>query len=123
MFSQPIKINHTLYTVTKKVLYPEAHPPKMVSLKFLEHEHKISLPYLHKLNIDNTNIIQSISEDIDTHKTIWWTITSVLIAAVLLIVMCSIVRAVCSNRKATSDITPGQMEQIIKHLRSETSQT
>lgn len=126
MFPEAIKINTTTYKAVKNATIIEAHPPKTVSLKFLDHDHQISLPYLHKLSIDNTNFIQSLSDDIKSHKASWWSTTSIFIGLFCLILVFYFFKAICGKitKKNNNGVRPDQMEQMLANLnnRSETSQ-
>lgn len=126
MFKTTVKINYTKHSVEKKATLYEAHPPKMVSLKILDHENKISLPYLHKLNIDNTNIIQSLTDDFETHTTLWWSATSI-IGGIIFIALCYVLvrKMCCKKTRKISELSPELMQSIICSLthRSEAAQS
>lgn len=123
MFAESIKINQTTYNIKKNGTTIEAHPPKTVSLKVLDHENQLSLPYLHKLNIDNTNVIQSLTDEIDAHKTIWWSLSSILTVVIIAVLICCVIRYCCC--KNYNNVTTEQMQSMIANLshRSETAQT
>lgn len=107
MFTDTIKINNTIFKIKKNATRLEAHPPKTVALKYLEHENKISLPYLHKLNIENTNLIQTLNEDIEKHSTLWWLTTSAIIFIFILLFLFFISKLV-RGKKTTSNIPSQQ---------------
>lgn len=99
MFSDFIKINNTIFKIKKNATRIEAHPPKTVSINFLEHENKLSLPYLHKLNIENTNLIRSMNEDIETTTTLWWSSIPVILAFCTLMTLFCFYKHVCCKKK------------------------
>lgn len=125
MFPDTIKINQTTYTARKNTTIIEAHPPKTVSLKFLDHDHQISLPYLHKLSIENTNVIQSLSDDIQSQRTSSWSITLIFIGLFCLIFISCVLKMIlgATFKKSRRRANDEQMEQIMVQLnnRSETS--
>lgn len=117
LFSSIIKINNTIYEAEKKSTGFEAHPPKMVSLKFLDHQNKISLPYLHQLNIDNTNIIQTLTEDFETHSTLWWAATSIIAGILAISILYLIIKKLfCKKINKMTEISPELMQTIIASL-------
>ena len=114
-FSERIKINGTSFKVKVNTTQLEAHPPKTVAMTFLEHENKMSLPFLHKLNLENTNLIQNINEDLETHTILWWstvgammTISTILILACL----CKIMRP----KKSNGHISADQLRDVISSM-------
>lgn len=120
MFADSIKINDTMFTVKKNGTHLEAHPPKTVAMKFLEHDHKISLPFLHKLNIENTNLIQNISDDLETHTMLWWlTLIAVMVIFFILFLIC-VSKLVCQKKTGSpskeSAISAEQLNEIISNI-------
>lgn len=110
LFTESIKINNTIFKIKKNATRLEAHPPKTVALKYLEHENKISLPYLHKLNIENTNLIQTLNEDLETHSTLWWSTISVLIIVFIFFLLIFIFKRVCGKKIV---ISPPLQQEVI----------
>ncbi|XP_017474339.1 PREDICTED: uncharacterized protein LOC108364963 [Rhagoletis zephyria] len=56
LFRDSITINDTTYVTKKEPIYIQPHPPKTVSINYLEHHTSLSLPYLHKIYIDVSRI-------------------------------------------------------------------
>lgn len=126
MFSNSIKINNTAYKIKKNVTTLEAHPPKTVSMKFLEHDHKISLPFLHRINIENTNQIESLTDEMENHRIWWWSITSLMIMMFVSMpfIFCVVRFAYRKCRNPTTvakGVTPEQLQNIIEQLRFRSS--
>lgn len=69
VFTNNVTINGTLYQKTPEPmrnLIP--HPPKTLNLKKTGHEQLITLPYIHKLNLENTGYIERLKNDTFAHK-------------------------------------------------------
>lgn len=89
LFNKQIQINNTLYKSNEinRKIFTEAHPPKLLSIKQIDHQFKISLPYLHEININNTHHIDTIYQQLLNHRSITWTCllaSSIIIIALLL---------------------------------------
>lgn len=97
-FTEPIRINGTVFQAKKNITRVEAHPPKTVSLKFLEHENKISLQYLHKLNIDNTNLIQATKDNLKAHATWWWSTSSIIAIIIIAFIVICAFKHICNPK-------------------------
>lgn len=113
IFTGTIKINQTTYDNLNNTAHAEPHPPKTMDLKHLEHEIKLSLPYLHKIHLDNTNHIASINDQIETQKICWWTITSgvsLITVTVAIVLLC--------KRKQQPNISPKDIEDMVKEIAS-----
>ena len=78
-----VTINGTEYKAKVNAENFEAHPPKIMSMKYLGHDEKLSLPFLHAINIDNLNKIQNINNNINNHEIFGWSLTFILIFTVL----------------------------------------
>lgn len=113
-FAESIKINDTAFNAKKNSIPLEAHPPKIMSMTFLEHENKISLPFLHKLNIENTNQIQQMSENLETHTTLWWLNIIIVITIVIFIILFCVYKSVMGRKR--SHISAEQMDDIIANI-------
>lgn len=100
LFENTVKINNSIFINHKKLFTKlEAHPPKLVTLTSLQHENKISLPYLHKLNTENTNLIQNINEDLETHTVLWWLTLALIVKLSVILLLVFLVKRACKNNK------------------------
>lgn len=119
MFKTTIKLNDTFYKIKKNATVLEAHPPKTVFVNFTDYEHKISLPYLHRINIENTNQIETLSDDLKNHQTWWWSTTGVLsfLIFTIAIVLCFIKFFCKRANQQSAEITTQQLQIIIDQLR------
>lgn len=117
-FNKSIKINDTVFNAKKNNTTLEAHPPKIMSMTFLDHEDKMSLPYLHKLNIENTNQIQSMSENLETHTTLWWSTIIMIIIIVIFIIIFFIFKLVTGRKRGSrqESISAEQIANIIANI-------
>lgn len=117
-FIESIKINDTMFNAKKNSIPLEAHPPKIMSMTFLDHENKISLPFLHKLNIENTNQIETMSENLATHTTLWWSNFVVIVAIVIFIILFFIYKLVMKIKRGPkqSSLSAEQMAHIMANI-------
>lgn len=76
LFRDSITINDTTYVAKREPTYIQPHPPKTVSINYLEHHTSLSLPYLHQIYIDNISRIHELKEGISVHRNLFWTIFS-----------------------------------------------
>lgn len=89
-FSNNITVNGTIFFNPKQRWeFIEPHPPKTINLRNMGHDTKLSLPYLHKIYLENTNYIEKIESEILTHKLI---ILTFVIAVPLIAWVVNIIR-------------------------------
>lgn len=68
-FSNNITINGTTFYNSKQTSkLMELHPPKTLNMKKVGHETKLSLPYLHKIYLKNTDYLEALEDEIVSHK-------------------------------------------------------
>ena len=121
-FINSIKINNTVFSVKKNATVIEAHPAKTVLMKSISHENKISMPYLHKINLENTNEIANLTEEFQSNKTLWWIISGAFViftgAIVSVFFIRCLVRNVCCPSTSQNVISREQLDEIIVGLRT-----
>lgn len=83
IFSDTIQINKTVCL--------------LLTLIPLQHTDKISLPCLHELNIQNTDLITNINEDLESHTVLWWIAIS-LISTFSIMLLAIILKLLCCKK-------------------------
>lgn len=109
-FLESVAINGTIYynKEKKQRQFIKPHPPKILDVLKNSHETKITLPYLHKINLKNYELISNLQENIVAHRT-----TLIIVAISIPILLC----LVCYfRRKKRQDTT--NIEDIIQKIRS-----
>lgn len=108
-FSESVSINGTIYNKEhKQRKFVEPHPPKILDVLKNSHETKISLPYLHKINLKNYELISNLQENIVAHRT-----TLIIIAISMPIILWLICYFRGKKRQDTTIV-----EDIIQKIRS-----
>lgn len=118
LFSNTVKINNTIFVNRLNNLNMEAHPPKLVLMTPLNHETKVSLPYLHKLNIENTNLIQDISEDLQTNNLLWWVVLSIVVAVTIILLLPYICKKEVSVNPASNVMSMEELRTMLDKTNS-----
>lgn len=68
-FTDNVTINGTQYQRTQKwKKTPIPHPPKTLNINRTGHEELITLPYIHRLNLENTDYIERLRSDTFKHR-------------------------------------------------------
>lgn len=122
-FTDSVLINETRYQVKRKeVVYMEPHPPKIISLKHLQHTEKLSLPYLHKIHINNTSIINALQHDLATHSYFWWiALTTILVLGIICLI--KILNPIFKNNTRKVTIDAKQIDAVLENIETRTSRT
>lgn len=113
-FTESIRINGSVFQAKNNITRVEAHPPKTISLKILEHENKISLQYLHKLNIENTNLIQATEDNLNYHATLWWSASSVMTIIIIAFIAVWAFKHICNSKPRLSPQPEFMSQQELK---------
>ena len=120
--AESIIINGTVFKLKEDTINMEAHPPRMVALTYLEHDDRLSLPYLHSIHIANNAKIQTITEEINFNNIIMWVIVAIFGLATILTLasyVAKIFRNRCCAPKRATRVTAREMEEIIENIRRE----
>jgi hypothetical protein len=73
-FKNQIEINNTVFknnNINSRFSII-AHPPKLLTVKQINHYNKLSLPYLHEVNINNTHHINTLYQELRGSNMIDW---------------------------------------------------
>lgn len=80
IFSDNVTINGTVfYNRRFKSDVIEPHPPKTIEIKKFEHKEKLSLPYLHRIYLKNTNYIETLEDQLSNHKIMFLSILFIIV--------------------------------------------
>lgn len=118
IFSDIIQINKTVFKNLKNLSNLEVHPPKLLTLIPLQHTDKISLPYLHELNIQNTDLIKNINEDLESHTVLWWIAIS-LILTFSIMMLAIILKLLCckkAERNPTKILSSEELKAMLDNI-------
>lgn len=87
-FAENVTINNTVYlNKHRQIDFTEPHPPTILNITTSAHNVNLSLPYLHRIYLDNTNLLQIIEVKISHHKLLF-ILTLILILSITIGIFC-----------------------------------
>lgn len=111
IFSDNITINGTIFRNARKEWdFMEPHPPKTINMRNMGHDVKLSLQYLHKISLKNTDYLETVKNEVLTHKIL----ALVFVSTVPLIIW---VIHILRNRNKSKPLSDEQLRAAISRSR------
>ena len=110
LFENEVTINFTKYVNRNGVTGRSPELANIQKIEVIEHEHVLSLPYLHEMHIQNLEHLQELKKDIVLRPILSTT------AFIIIVGVCFILFKICRNVKERRELTriKKSLEEIVK---------